>query len=142
MFERFRERLNKVINFLYLNVFNKIKWYQVLIAIYVILYFMSIYSLLPQWFLEFTLPNGSEYSNIISLFLSLNFGYLIYIFSFIKLELFNYLINIINLLIFNDLLNYDLSVKTLDLIFEKHGFSDLVFFYILKITEFKVNYFV
>ena len=142
MFERFRERLNKVINFLYLNVFNKIKWYQVLITIYVILYFMSIYSLLPQWFLELTLPNGSDCSNIINLFLSLNFGYLIYIFSFIKLELFNYIINIFNLLVFDDLLNYDLSVNTLNLIFEKHGFSDLVFFYILKITEFKVNYYV
>lgn len=142
MFERFRERLNKVINFLYLNVFNKIKWYQVLITIYVILYFMSIYSLLPQWFLELTLPNGSDCSNIINLFLSLNFGYLIYIFSFIKLELFNYIINIFNLLVFGDLLNYDLSVNTLNLIFEKHGFSDLVFFYILKITEFKVNYYV
>jgi hypothetical protein len=63
-------------------------------------------------------------------------------FSFIKLELFNYIINVFNLLVFNDLLNYDLSVNTLNLIFEKHGFSDLVFFYILKITEFKVNYYV
>jgi hypothetical protein len=103
---------------------------------------MSIYSLLPQWFLDLTLPNGSDCTNIINLFLSLNFGYLIYMFSFIKLELLNYITNIGNLLIFNDLLKYDLSVTNLDLIFEKHGFSDLIFFYILKITEFKVNYYV
>jgi NADH:ubiquinone oxidoreductase subunit 5 (subunit L)/multisubunit Na+/H+ antiporter MnhA subunit len=142
MFERFRERLNKVINFLYAGFFSKIKWYQVLIVLYVILYFMSIYNLLPQWFVDLTLPNGSDCNNIINLFLSLNFGYLIYIFSFVKLEILNYLTCVINFLIFNDLVNYDLSVTNLDLIFEKHGFSDLVFFYILKITEFKVNYYV
>lgn len=142
MFERFRERLNKVINFLYTSFFNKIKWYQVLITLYVILYFMSIYNLLPQWFVDLTLPNGSDCNNIINLFLSLNFGYLIYIFSFVKLEIFNYLSCLINFLIFNNLISYDLSVTNLDLIFEKHGFSDLVFFYILKITEFKVNYYV
>lgn len=140
MFERFRERLNKVINFLYVSSFNKIKWYQVLFIIYVILYFMSIYSLLPQWLLDLTLPNGLDCNNIINLFLSLNFGYLIYILSFIKLELLNYLTNVFNFLIFNDLINYDLSVNSLSLVCEKHGFSDLVFFYVLKITEIKLNY--
>jgi hypothetical protein len=103
---------------------------------------MSIYNVLPQLFLDLILPNGSDINNIINLFLSLNIGYLIYIFSFIKLELFNYVINIFNFLIFNDLLNYDLTVNNLSLIFEKHGFSDLIFFYILKITEFKINYYV
>lgn len=142
MFERFRERLNTVINFLYSNIFNKINWYQILISIYVILYFMSIYNLLPQWFLDWTLPNGSDYYNLINLFLSLNIGYLIYIFSFIKLELINYLFNVINLLIFNDLLSFDLSSINLDSIVNKHGYSDLVFFYILKITELKINYYV
>ena len=57
---------------------------------------MSIYNLLPQWFLDLILPNGSDCTNTINLFLSLNFGYLIYIISFIKLELFNYLINTFN----------------------------------------------
>jgi NADH:ubiquinone oxidoreductase subunit 5 (subunit L)/multisubunit Na+/H+ antiporter MnhA subunit len=142
MFERFRERLNKVINFLYVSAFNKIKWYQVLGVIYIILYFMSIYNLLPQWFLDITLPNGSDCNNLINLFLSLNFGYLIYIISFIKLELINFLLNVFNFLIFNDLLNYDLCINNLNLIFEKHGFNDLVFFYILKITEIKINYYV
>jgi len=103
---------------------------------------MSIYNLLPQWLLDITLPNGSDCTNIISLFLSLNIGYLVYMVSFIKLELFNYLINIFNFLIFNDLLSYDLSVNNLNFIFEEHGFTDLVFFYILKITEIKVNYYV
>jgi hypothetical protein len=140
MFERFRERLNKVINVLYLNTFNKIKWYQIVFIIYVILYFMSIYNLLPQFLLDLVLPNGSDCNNIISLFLSLNFGYLIYIFSFIKLELINYIVNVFNFLIFNDLLNYDFSVNNLNFIFETHGFNDLVFFYILKFTEIKMNY--
>lgn len=142
MFERFRERLNKVINFFNLSFFNKINLYQVLISLYVVLYFMSVYNLLPQWFVDLTLPNGSDCTNFINLFLSLNWGYLIYMFSFIKFELFNYLINAFNFVFFNDLINYDLSVNNLNSIFEQHGFSNLVFFYILKITELKVNYYV
>ena len=94
---------------------------------------MFINNLLPQLFLDLILPVGSDFENFINLFLSLNFGYLIYILSFIKLELINYLISIFNFLIFNNLLNYDLSLNNISLMFDKHGFDDLVFFYILKI---------
>ena len=142
MFERFRERLNKVINFLHINVFSSIKWYQFIFIIYAVLYFMSIYNLLPQLLTSLILPNGADFNNFINLFLSLNISYLLYMLSFIKLELFNYLFSIANFLIFNDLLTYNLSLNSLKLIFEKHGFSDLLFFYILKITEIKINYLV
>ena len=74
MFERFRERLNKVVNLSYLNFFNNINWYKVVIITYTVLYFMSIYSLLPQWFLDLILPNGLYFTNFINLFLSLNSG--------------------------------------------------------------------
>lgn len=142
MFERFREWLNKIISFLYLNFFSSVRLYQFFFIIYFILYIMSLNSLLPQWFTDLTLPNGSDCGNIINLFLSLNLGYLIYIISFVKFEFIDYLFNSFNFLIFDDLINYDLSLINLSIDFEKHGFSDLISFYILKFIEIKFNYYV
>lgn len=142
MFERFIERLNKFTNFLYLNFFNTIKIYQVLVFFYIIIYVMFLYNLLPYWFLDLILPNGSDFGNFINFFLSLNFGYLIYIISFIKFELINYVNSLFNFLIFNDLLSYNFNLNNINMIFEQNGFSDLTFFYILKITEIKINYYV
>jgi hypothetical protein len=95
---------------------------------------------MPEWLVELTLPDGSDCENLLYLFLTLNFGYIIYIYSFIKIELINFLINTFNFIFLNELLNYDMVIYNLGLILTKNGYEDLFFFYCLKSTEFNIAY--
>jgi len=139
MFERLMERLNKFVDFLRFNVF-KLNWYYYIFFLYLVWVFMFFNNLLPQFFVDFMSPNGLEFSNLYNFILTFNFGYFIYIFSFIKFELIDFFINILNFIIFDDILNYDSSYTNINKIFKKHGYDDLTFFYCLKITEFNINF--
>lgn len=96
-------------------------------------------NLLPQSFVDFMSPNGLDFNNMFNLVLTFNFGYVIYIISFIKFELIDLFINIFNFFFFNDILFYDRNFFNINQIFKKHGYDDLTFFYCLKITEFNIN---
>jgi len=97
-------------------------------------------NLLPKCFVDFMLPNGSDFENIFNLFLTLNVGYVLYIFSFIKFELFDFFINSFNFIFFDNIINYDYNCYNINQIFQKHGYEDLTFFYCLKITEINLEF--
>jgi NADH:ubiquinone oxidoreductase subunit 5 (subunit L)/multisubunit Na+/H+ antiporter MnhA subunit len=139
MFERLIERLNKIFNFVRLNIF-RLNWYSYFIILYVVWYYMFINNLVPKWLVELTLPNGSDCGNLLNLFLTLNWGYIIYIYTFIKIDLMNVFINMFNFIFFSNLLDYDISIHSLGLSLDKNGFEDLLFFYCLKSTEFNIEY--
>jgi NADH:ubiquinone oxidoreductase subunit 5 (subunit L)/multisubunit Na+/H+ antiporter MnhA subunit len=101
---------------------------------------MFINNLMPRWLVELTLPSGSDCGNLLNLFLTLNFGYIVYIYSFIKIELINFFINTFNFILLNDLLNYDVTIHNLGLILINNGYEDLFFFYCLKSTEINIAY--
>lgn len=138
MFERLIERLNKFVSFIRLNVFS-FNGYSFIFFIYLIWVFMFFNNLLPKSFVDFTSPDGLEFGNIFSLILTCNFGYVIYIFSFIKYELLDFFINSLNFIFTDNVLNYDLSYINADKMLKKHGFDDLMFFYCLKMTQLKIN---
>jgi len=139
MFERLMERLNKFVDFIRFNVSN-VNWYFSIISLYFVWFFMFYHNLLPSFLVNFMLPNGSELSNFFNLMLTFNIGYVLYIFSFIKLELINLILNSFNFIFFGDLLSYDTSFKNLNQIFLKHSYEDLSFFYCLKITEINLDF--
>jgi hypothetical protein len=97
-------------------------------------------NLLPQTFVDFMSPNGLEFGNIFNLLLTCNFGYVIYIISFIKFELIDFFINMLSFIFFDNILNYDYSNFNINQIFKKYGYEDLTFFYCLKMTEINISF--
>jgi len=139
MFERLVERLNKFFDFLRLYVF-KFSWYYYIAGLYFLWFFMYYYNLLPQELKNFLLPDGSEFHNLPSLFLTFNFWYGIYVLSFIKFELIEMFINSFNFIMSDEIIMYDQNVNNMNLMCKKHGYEDLTFFYCLKITEINLDF--